>query len=121
MPHWTYHQIDGVLEHDGQHIGTGYSGHGPGVNEPSLETTPNIGPICRGWYTRSEPFDHPTHGPVVMRLIPDAANEMFGRSGFLMHGDGTHAPGTASLGCIVQGREAREAFAKSEDKRLEVV
>lgn len=78
----------------------------------------NIGPLPRGLYSISDPYDTDTHGPFVLRLTPDLGNEMFGRAGFLMHGDNsTH---TASEGCIIQARAVREQVAKSGDKKLEV-
>jgi hypothetical protein len=46
---------------------------------------------------------------------------MFGRSGFLIHGDSIIRPGTASRGCIILAREIREQIAASGDADLEVV
>ena len=54
-------------------------------------------------------------------MTPDPANEMFGRSGFLIHGDSLMHPGCASRGCIVLARPSREAIAQSGDQDLEVV
>jgi hypothetical protein len=46
---------------------------------------------------------------------------MFGRSGFLMHGDNIRLPGTASEGCIILPRDLREAIWNSADHTLEVI
>lgn len=103
--------------------GEGYSGHGAGVNNPLMQAERDLGPIPRGFYDISGPFDHPTRGDFVMRLTPRPGDEMFRRSGFLMHGDLKSAPGKhlASLGCIIMPRDVRERVAESGDKLLEVV
>ncbi len=57
---------------------------------------------------------------MVIRLVPDAATELFGRSGFLIHGD--NASGTASQGCIIIGGAAnRQRIWNIGDHRLQVV
>jgi len=82
------------------------------------------GPIPRGRYTigavEFADVDGP-HGPFVLPLTPAAANEMFGRTGFLIHGDSIEHPGFASRGCIILARPTREAIAQSGDADLEVV
>jgi len=118
---WTYKQSSGVLDYDGAIVGVGYSGAPDGKNDPLMQDVPRVGPIPRGLYTISVPFDSPSHGPCAMHLIPDAGNEMFGRSGFLMHGDSIERPGCASEGCIIMQRAVRDRVAGSADKRLLVV
>jgi hypothetical protein len=59
--------------------------------------------------------------PASMRLDPDTANQMFNRNGFLIHGDNTRADHSASDGCIVLNRTARDAIANSNDHCLQVV
>lgn len=121
---WTYEQRTGRLFRDGVHVGTGYSGHDKGKNDPDLQHVPRVGPIPVGFYEIGEPFDSSSHGPYVMRLNPHEENEMYGRDGFLMHGDSKLMPGTASLGCIVQSRDVRElvgARLKLNETTLEVV
>jgi hypothetical protein len=46
---------------------------------------------------------------------------MFGRSGFLVHGDSRAHEGGASEGCIVIDRLTRMAMSFDSDKTLEVV
>ncbi len=46
---------------------------------------------------------------------------MFGRSGFLIHGDSVSHPGEASEGCIILDRNVRETIANDDDKYLVVV
>lgn len=119
---WTYYQSTGVLDRDDVTIGVGYSGaEGSGKNNPAMESVPCVGPIPRGTYSIGEPFDSATHGPFAMSLIPDPANEMFGRSGFLLHGDSINAPGTASEGCVIMSRDTRTKVHASGDKRLMVI
>jgi len=101
----------------------GYSGFGAGKNNPALEYEPNIGPIPRGLYQIGAPEDPDggPHGPFVLPLTPDPANQMFGRSGFLIHGDSVLHPGTASRGCIILDDAIREQIAASGDDQLQVI
>jgi hypothetical protein len=120
---WIYEQLTGRLRNaQGDVIGVGYSGRSPdGKNQPSTQNVPDVGPIPCGDYTMQPPVDTVTHGPYVLALTPDPTNEMFGRSGFLMHGDSVVNPGTASLGCIIQSRDVRETVWNSGDRFLTVV
>jgi hypothetical protein len=119
---WTYEQSSGrLLSDSGEVAGIGYSGFGDGKNKPDAEQIHQVGPIPCGSYAIGPPHDSQTHGPFVLRLTPDPANQMFGRDGFLIHGDSVHAPGTASLGCIIQSRDVREKVWKSGDHELAVV
>lgn len=121
---WVYSQSSGSLSRDGNVVGVGYSGFGDGKNNPILQDHPDFGPIPQGRYSIGPPecMDSPgPHGPFVMRLTPDQTNQMFSRSGFLLHGDSIVAPGSASHGCIIMGRLIREAVAASGDTELAVV
>ncbi|HEV2402315.1 MAG TPA: tlde1 domain-containing protein [Candidatus Sulfotelmatobacter sp.] len=119
---WTYTQKTGELEHDGEPIGTGYSGCGEGKNNPEMQSVHNIGPVPKGnWTISGPPVNTPQHGPYVLRLTPRSETETFGRSGFLIHGDSKAAPGTASQGCIILARPMREKVWESGDRDLEVV
>jgi len=118
---WQYEQESGILSHNGADVAVGYSGAGNGKNNPSMQDVQKIGPIPRGKYTIGEPCDTQTHGPYVLRLTPDADNNMCGRSGFLIHGDSKEHPGTASQGCIIVGRHIREQIWESDDNQLVVM
>lgn len=118
---WTFEQKTGSFSHDGEFVAKGYAGHGVGVDNPDLENEVGVGPVPRGVYTIGPAFTHPQCGPVSMRLEPDAANEMFGRSGFLIHGDSIAHPGTASDGCIVLAHDVRANVSESPDRQLQVV
>ena len=119
---WTYIQKSGHLLDAGQQlVGIGYSGHSEGKNNPSLQNVADIGPIPCGDYTICAPFDSPSHGPYCLPLIPDLTSPMFGRSGFLMHGDSIVHPCMASLGCIIQLHDTRIKVWQSGDHRLRVV
>lgn len=117
----NYEISTGKLSKDGAALGTGYSGQPSCKNDPAKCDQHNEGPIPPGRYMIGDPIDTPTHGPYVLRLSPDAANEMHGRSGFLIHGDSAARPGTASQGCIILPRAVREAVHASGDRLLEVV
>lgn len=119
---WIYQQSTGkILDPDGAVIGYGYSGKGIHKNNPEAQSQHDEGPIPEGYYTIGDPHNTVTHGPFVLPLNPDPQNKMFGRSGFLIHGDSVTHPGTASLGCIIAARYIREDIAKSPVKLLGVV
>ena len=87
---------------------------------PAADDLANRGPIPAGTYIAGPPISSPTHGPYAIPLIPDQSNIMYMRSGFMMHGDSIEAPGTASEGCIIMPRFARERFVES-GQQLQVV
>jgi len=124
---WTYVQKTGELLHDGAHVAFGYSGYDDpetgkqGKNNPDLENVEDVGPIPTGKYSIGTPVDTLTHGPFVLPLTPDPANQMFGRRGFLIHGDSVVEPGTASRGCIILARSVRNKIAASRDCSLTVI
>jgi hypothetical protein len=118
---WRYSQASGWLSRDGENVAEGYSGAGDGKNNPSMQDVPNVGPIPVGNYTIEKPIDTKTHGPYVLHLTPDDANEMFGRTAFMIHGDSVVHPGTASEGCVIMNRTVREKIWASGDTMLEVV
>jgi hypothetical protein len=118
---WTYRQSTGELLHNGEVIGFGYSGHGAAKNKPECQDQKGTGPIPCGLYTVEEAaFQDHELGPIVMRLTASPRNNMFGRSGFYMHGDSVQHPGDASCGCIVIGYNVRLQVAISFDRALEV-
>jgi hypothetical protein len=118
---WTYEQRTGNLTHDGTFLAAGYSGAGSGKNNPALQNVRDVGPVPQGAYTIGAPIDTEEHGPYVLPLTPAASNDMFGRAGFLMHGDSLEHPGAASEGCIVLSRAARTDVWNSGDRELTVV
>ena len=124
---WRYEQKTGRLlsiaseEATAERVAIGYAGAGEGKNNPEMQDVQNVGPLPVGKYTIGEPSDTKTHGPYVLHLTPDPENEMFGRSGFLIHGDSVVQPGTASEGCMIFSRTVRERIWGSGDRALEVV
>lgn len=120
---WQYQQTTGQMrDDDGNLLATGYSGAGDDKNNPSDESVKGKGPIPTGFYEIEKPaFYHLEKGILVMRLIPDFKNDMYGRDGFMIHGDSIANPGTASEGCIIMPHEARQTIAESDDCDLEVV
>lgn len=119
---WTYEQASGRLLKDGLLIATGYSGFGDGKNNPRFEATPDVGPIpCGLWAICGPPYTTTEHGPYVLRLEPEPGTAMYGRAGFLMHGDSIEHPGEASKGCIILDRVTRTRVYQSGDTKLQVV
>lgn len=90
-----------MYDGEGKWLCTGYSGFGQGRNNPTLQNVPDVGPLPRGVYTIGSAENGTQLGPDALPLMPDAANEMFGRSGFFVHGDSLSHPGCASHGCII--------------------
>lgn len=127
MRKWTYEQTTGRLyDQDGKLEAKGYAGgncgkNPEGVNNPAMHDCKGIGPLPVGLYTFGQMIErHPHLGPFAIPLIPDAGNEMFGRSDFFMHGD-TTPPGNASKGCIIMPRAVRLECARSAVRVLQVV
>ncbi len=122
MGHFVYEQSTGrMYDPNRMLLAIGYAGFGDGKNNPLFETVRDMGPIPVGTYTLMEPADTVEHGPYAIVLIPDAANEMHGRSGFMIHGDNIHVIGSASRGCIILARFAREYMWRDPDHTLNVV
>ena len=119
---WTYYRQTGNLQSTtNASVCTGYSGFGEGKNDPSMSDVHNVGPLPAGMYTICEPHDDAQVGPYAMRLTPDAANEMFGRGDFLIHGDSFTHPGAASHGCVIIPRWARTQIWDSGEHTLVVI
>jgi hypothetical protein len=120
---WTYKQSTGaVTRADGVVIGDGYSGNGPGYNNPFSEAHVDVGPIPEGQWTIGAFFDDPGgKGPYVAHLMPCEGTETYRRSGFMIHGDNAAMNHTASEGCIILSRPLRQQIADSGDSSLEVI
>lgn len=117
---FTYSQQSGVLDHDGQQIATGYSGHGTGLNNPAAQGVVGVGPIPQGMWDIGTAFDHPHLGPCVFHLTPAPGTDPLGRSAFFIHGDNPDMNRSASDGCIILDRTAREYVRDSGDTQLTV-
>lgn len=116
---WTYIQRTGALWRNGQFVAYGYSGHDKGVNNPDLQDVPMVGPIPKGtWQITTWIDDHPHLGPCVSHLIPSPDTNVFGRSGFFIHGDNAQMDHTGSDGCIVLSPDVRHAMRDSGDNEL---
>ena len=121
MP-WIYEQASGKLLVNTVFVGSGYSGHGTGLNDPASQQQHNVGPLPTGRYTIGGPHSPPDHlGPLAMPLIPDPSNQMFGRFGFFVHGDNGLGNQSASDGCIIMGPAIRSQVDRSDDRTLVVV
>jgi|GEM_PF-487572 len=117
-----YQQSTGRLTDPmGELVGIGYSGNGIGLNNPKLQGTPMEGPIPQGDYEIGPAHTHPRLGALAMALTPRGDQELFGRSGFFIHGDNQLMDHTASEGCIILPRQTRALLAVSERRRLRVI
>jgi hypothetical protein len=97
---------------DGEILNGCYSGGDAGtapyaVDNPDYQMVPMVGPLPQGVYTISPAHTIPHLGPCAMALTPDPSNQMYGRSGFFIHGDNAEANHSGSDGCIVAGPAVR--------------
>ena len=118
---WIYSQTTGTLFRDGQISGHGYSEHGAGKNNSSMQVIRSVGPIPEGLYTIGSPRHSTRVGAFAMPLSPDTGTQTFGRDAFFMHGDSIHNPGSASSGCVIMDRSVREQVWSSGDRKLRVI
>jgi RHS repeat-associated protein len=134
-PRWAYQQSTGTVSLKAGSdtvvtVGKAYSGHGKGLNSPDSQATSeakdkqNAGPIPQGNYTIGKQQLNTTGSgtqlPGSMRLTPDPGNTMFGRGGFLIHGDNSAHNSSASEGCIVAAPAIRNQIGGSGVSSLEV-
>lgn len=132
---WTFESRTGKwFNPAGAFVVKGYAGgncgkNKEGINNPDLQDKANIGPLPEGMYTfgkmiNTDPdktkWEKAHLGPHAIELIPDADNDMHGRSDFYAHGDTTPS-GNASQGCIILPRPVRDAANASKDRRVKVV
>jgi hypothetical protein len=118
---WQWSDGAGEMRHDGEKIGSGYSGSDWGKNNPQAVAAPGVGPIPLGSWTMTGIESGGPTGPFTIILAPDAGTDTHGRSQFRVHGDSIANPGHASHGCIIISRPTREAMWRSGDPHLQVV
>ena len=119
---WRWDQSAGELSRDGAAVCNGYSGNGRGLNNPAMQAAPGIGPIPRGrWRMIELRLTGASTGPYTIVLQPEPGTDTQGRSAFRIHGDNTLSNHTASHGCIILPRAARERIWRSGDRSIEVV
>ena len=119
---WQYEIATGwIINPYGVRMSQGYSGHGDGLNNIEMQSVKDVGPIPEGVYTIGPPEEGPS--PSSLRLTPQDGTQMYGRSGFWMHGDEITHPGEflASDGCIVAGPYTRQTIWDSGDHQLLVI
>ncbi|WP_345994076.1 tlde1 domain-containing protein [Sulfurimonas sp. HSL-1716] len=101
--------------------GQGYSGHGKGWNNPSMQNISNVGPIPQGTYRIGSSYNSTKVGPFALPLISERNTNTFGRFSFLMHGDNQKRNHSASNSCMIFDRAIRKQVDQSGDKILKVV
>lgn len=116
MP-WWYTQRTGVLlDPNGKAVATGYSGTGPGRNNPAMEHVERVGPIPCATYRIGKPYDSDKVGPYALPLT--TTEPIYGRSDFRIHGN--NKENDASLGCIIMPPDIRRKIWASGDRVLVV-
>jgi RHS repeat-associated protein len=106
-----------------------YSGHGIGLNNPSMQNIQNVGPITQGSFTFGREQDyvtarnHKLKNAMIIKPLPGTYT--FGRGGYMFHGDNAAANRSGSEGCIVTDKDTRDQIEKFremlKDNRLDVV
>lgn len=116
---WGYAIKERELTHNGAHVFTGgYSGQGPGLNNPAEEGVQAVGPLPEGHYHIAGLATDNHTGPFSLILQPEAGTEMHGRAGFRIHGDNSKANFSASHGCIILPPQVRHQIWDSGDREL---
>lgn len=115
-----------MLDPDGKLVQQLYAGCGDGRNNPAMQGIHGVGPLPVGGYTIGTlEATHTTAGGHLLTdsaaLVPDPANEMFGRSGFRIHGRKSLVDMDASNGCPILDHGPRMSVLNSECKRLRVI
>lgn len=120
---YTFERKAGRILHGDVFVCRAQSGQGPGLNNPALEHVSKVGPLPRGKYHISHDVETSAkHGPYILRLTPFPENEMYGRSGFLLHGLKKEHPELSSEGCICASPvKYRQQIHESGDDIMEVV
>jgi hypothetical protein len=119
---WKYAIGGRELGHNGTLVfHGGYSGNGPGLNNPSEEAVQGVGPLPEGRYRIAGIAADNHTGPFSLLLQPEAGTEMHGRAGFRIHGDNSKGNFSASHGCIILPPQVRHQIWDSGDRELEVV
>lgn len=95
-------------------IGYGYSGNAHVLNDVHEEVMHNVGPLPEGTYAITSVYDDPHRGPHTCVLSPNPPNQMYGRSGFLIHGDTAARKHDASDGCIIAPPWVRLIFQEKD-------
>ena len=116
---WIYYQSTGELKNGDKLIAKGYSGAPGYKNDPASEDKESKGPIPRGNYRISSPRTSSRTGPYILPLNP-VGHSAHGRKNFQIHGDKASSPGSASTGCIILPRTAREKIWQSGLGSIEV-
>lgn len=113
----TYSQRSGLLrfvENGRTTYLRGFAGRRGGLNNHLAQTLSNTGPLPVGFY-RAVVLAHPRFKAPAIRLDPYQTNQMYGRSGFWIHG------GKESHGCIILQKAARQRLVAAGVTVLEVV
>lgn len=103
--------------------GDNYDENEDGLNNPKLSWKKDVGPLPEGLYTiEGPPYDDSEHGKYILRLNPYDSNEMFGRSGFLIHGKPLPPKNilAGSKGCMCADHDIRIKIYQSGDIVLQV-
>lgn len=124
---YTYEQCSGKLfDGSGEFIGVGYAGgncgkNPEGVNNPAMQEMRSVGPLPQGLYSLGAVVEGSHLGVFAIPLMPDPANEMFGRSAFYCHGDNKLGNQSASEGCIIMPPSIRRMIYAGIDSKIRVV
>jgi hypothetical protein len=118
---WVYHQRTGELWRNGKKVAVGYSGIGPGLNNPDMDGVIRVGPIPQGRWRMEGVYNSAQVGPYAIILFPGDGTNAKGRGAFRVHGDNSKGNKTASNGCMIFPRAVREQMWQFQDHIIDVV
>jgi hypothetical protein len=99
--YWGIFTIQTDIPGKSRIVGYGYSGQPSALNDIHRQNVQNVGPLPAGTYVINEIVDDIKRGKHTCVLVAAPTNKMYGRSGFLIHGDTEAEAHDASDGCII--------------------
>ena len=108
--YWGIFTVPGEAPGAEKLVGYGYSGAVMALNDIHKSNIEMVGPLPAGTYVIENVYDDSRRGNHTCVLRPHPDNKMYGRSGFLIHGDTLSESHNASDGCIITTFAVRSMF-----------
>ena len=109
--------MNGHIYHNHYFVGTGYSGFGPGLNNPHYEGADHIGVIPHGRYRIKPIAERKLGGDDVMMLTSVLPNKQINFDCFIRGDNSMHNGAQA----IILDQKIRKEIAASRDYALQVI
>jgi len=102
-----YNQRIGRMSCSGPGSGNGYSGTGPGRNNPDYNSVPFVGPTPRACYIVGELIPTSNLGPNIRQLTPVDTFPSDTRDPSTIYMHGNNSSNDASKGCMIMPPQTR--------------